>query len=107
MGCDGMKFSAPAKPFLSKKLILFITPLILVFLVVAVLGSKSFDWEFRFQSPLAAPTRSSSSDSDKSDFGGVSPTPSESGLVSGRVNVRSVTLCSSDFYGPFGLTKLN
>ncbi|CAM8961776.1 unnamed protein product [Rhodiola kirilowii] len=61
----------------STRLLLFMAPLILGFLLIAFLGPKSFDWEFKFQSPWVA--RSSFySDTNDGGSGGVSTTPSPS-----------------------------
>ncbi|CAM8958242.1 unnamed protein product [Rhodiola kirilowii] len=77
------------KLFASTRLILFISPLILVSLLVAVFGPKLFDWDFRFQSPWVAQSSDGGGVNLDTDFGGgvsATPPPTESGRVAEQAN---------------------
>ncbi|CAM8916892.1 unnamed protein product [Rhodiola kirilowii] len=68
----------------STRLILFMAPLILVSVFVSVLGPKSFDWNFKFQSPFVARRSGAGDVTPDTKAGGVgvstapSPSPTES-----------------------------
>uniref|UniRef100_A0A7N0ZZJ9 Uncharacterized protein n=1 Tax=Kalanchoe fedtschenkoi TaxID=63787 RepID=A0A7N0ZZJ9_KALFE len=67
----------PPSSSTSTRLLLFMAPLVLVSVMLAVLGPKSLDWDFKFQSLWAAgsPSRGSLNSNTEVD-GGVSPTSS-------------------------------